>query len=181
MDLSDTDFINKDIEDMSFLPKDYSEPVTSNYMKFEKGQNKFRVLSSAIVGMEYWVTEGDKRKPVRKQMDEPIPVGELETDDRPKHFWAFIVWNYKTDTVQILHITQKTIRTAIKDLVKMEDWGDPKGYDITITRKGDGFDTEYTTLPSNKSKTDEGIIKLYEDMNIDLQKLFSGDDPFSNE
>ena len=41
---------------MGFLPKNEREPVTSNYMRFEKGENVFRVLSSAIVGMEYWKT-----------------------------------------------------------------------------------------------------------------------------
>ena len=181
MDKSDLDFINNNTNNMSFLPKDYKEPVTSNYMKFEKGQNKFRVLSSAIVGMEYWITEDESRKPIRKHMGETIPVGELENDDRPKHFWAFVVWNYQSETVQIIEITQSTIRAAIKTLIKMEDWGDPKGYDITVTRKGDGFDTEYTTLPSNKSKTDEGKVKLYEDMEINLEALFDNDDPFKTD
>ena len=186
MDKSDLDFINNNTNNMSFLPEDYKEPVTSNYMKFEKGENKFRVLSSAIVGMEYWKEVDGKRKPIRLKQGVPAPLADLETDKdgnliMPKHFWAFSVWNYNVKAVQILEITQSTIRKAMKKLLKMKDWGIPQGYDVTVTREGDGFDTEYTTLPSNKSKTDEGKVKLYEDMNIDLEQLFSGNDPFKTD
>ena len=33
-----------------FNDTDYEIPETSNYMKFQEGDNKFRVLSSAITG-----------------------------------------------------------------------------------------------------------------------------------
>ena len=169
---------------MAFLPKDYKEPDTSNYMKLEKGDNVFRVLSDAITGMEYWKEADGKRKPVRLHSEEEIKIGDLETDEKgnlvmPKHFWAFIVFNRAAEKIQILEITQKTIRRQVNALYNNEKWGDPKGYDITITREGDGFETEYTVMPNPKEELDEGIVKLHKDMRINLDALYEGEDPFS--
>ena len=40
-----------------FLPSGYKE--VSNYMKFVDGENRFRILSPAIVGWEYWNEDVD--------------------------------------------------------------------------------------------------------------------------
>jgi hypothetical protein len=157
---------------MSFLPTGYEAPKTGgNYMKFMKGTNRFRVLSNAIVGYEYWLDEGNQRKPVRVREFDEIPQG--HTKDA-KHFWAFTVYNYQEEKVQILEITQKSIMSAIEVLVKDEDWGDPKGYDIVVTRTGDGLETEYQVNPKPHSDID------VEAPTVDLTKLFTGEDPFSS-
>ena len=132
---------------MPFLPKDYTVPEpTSNYLKFVEGENPFRILGSfedqtAIMGYEYWITLPDgKRSPVRKRMGETISQNELEinpkTDkpDMPRHFWALPVWNYASNSVQILEITQRTIMNYIKSLAQNPKWGDPREYDIVVTR-----------------------------------------------
>jgi hypothetical protein len=169
---------------MSFLPQDYALPSESSYMSLEDGKNKFRVLSSAVVGMMYWKTTGDTRKPIRKRMGEPIPSTELEMNrwgkvDKPKHFWAFVVYNYNDKKVQILEITQKGVMKSIETLVSDEDWGDPKDYDITITRSGKDLDTEYNVTPSPKKPVDSEIVADYERMTIHLDALFVGADPFN--
>src|SRR4051812_13869549 len=89
----------------NFLPQDYKEPITSRYMKFEEGENKFRILpaksgkQTLIMGWEYWKTNKEgKRFPCRIK-ENSVPVGELELNpktgeiDAPKFFWAFAVWN----------------------------------------------------------------------------------------
>ncbi len=38
------------------------------------------------------------------------------------------------------------------DLYSNEDRGDPKEYDITINKTGDGMDTKYTLQPSPKKE-----------------------------
>ena len=48
-----------------FLPENYKSPE-GNYMKLQDGENTFRVLSSAIVGWEYWNRDN---KPVRSEKD----------------------------------------------------------------------------------------------------------------
>ncbi len=173
-----------------FLDDNYTIPTESNYMRFIQGENQFRVLSSAIVGMEYWVTNPEdkkKRMPKRKHIGENIPMEEIEInpktgkDDLPKHFWAFVVYNYADKRIQILEITQKGIQKAILALTKSKAWGSPKDFDLIVTREGEGRDTEYSVMPQPKSKLDEGVVQLYKDMEIDLDALFTGDDPFAGE
>lgn len=170
---------------MSVLPQGYREPVTSNYMKWEQGENTFRILSPVITGMEYWTTDSeDKKKPVRLKPEQEIPLNELEADKdgnliMPKHFWAMIVWNYGADKVQILEITQQGIRKSITSFENNKKWGDAREYDITVEREGEGFDTKYMTTPNPKEEIDEGIVQMAKDMNIDLEALYKGDDPFN--
>jgi hypothetical protein len=173
-----------------FLRDDYKEPVTANYMKFALGENTFRVLSSAIDGLEYWKTatneEGKEvRKPVRLRPEETYTIDELEIGKdgfpvQPKVFWAFVVYNRDAEKVQILEVTQKTIRDGLKALDKSKAWGDMKEYDIVVTKTGEGMETEYSVMPAPKEKIDEGIVRLYKDMKINLDALYDGDDPFTS-
>ncbi len=90
---------------MNFLPKNYQAPNASNkYMKLEKGENKIRILSQPILGWEDWTLE---QKPVRFRFDKK-PAKSINAEKPVKHFWAFIVWNYIDEKIQILQITQAT-------------------------------------------------------------------------
>lgn len=163
-----------------FLPSDYQVPAGGgNYMKLIEGQNKFRILSSAITGYEYWTQD---KKPVRSKQF-PTSTPNIKTDmagkpERPKHFWAFVVWNYSANAVQILQITQSTIQSGIKALVDNPEWGDPKKYNITISRSGEGLNSEYTVMPNPHSELPDEAKKLFEDTTIDLNALYAGADPF---
>ena len=167
---------------MSFLPEDYKTPDSSNYLKFKDGENTIRVLSSAIIGYEYWT---ENNKPVRSRepfqgIPEDIRREKDGTPTRIKHFWAFVVWNYEAEKVQIAEITQSTIRKDIKALVDNKKWGDPKGYDITITRTGEGLDTDYAVMPNPHSSLDPVIKAAYEQREINLEALYENGDPFQN-
>lgn len=161
---------------MSFLPEKYKTPNTSNYMKFLEGKNKFRVLSSAITGFEYWNTEN---KPVRSpEMFEETPTDikiDKEGKYRINHFWAFVVYNYEAKRVQILQLTQKGIMSAIKNYVDEPDWGDPKGYDFVVTRSGSRLDTEYQVIANPHSPAPEEAKAP----KVNLEVLFEGKDPFA--
>lgn len=163
-----------------FLKTDYELPIAGNYMRLEKGDNQFRVMSSAIVGFEYW---NNDNKPIRlKDKPESLPEDiriEKGVTSPIKHFWAFAVYNYKAKSIQILEITQKTIQASIMNLVKNKKWGNPKLYDITITRTGDGFETEYSVVPEPHSDIPEEAFKLYDAKKVNLDALYTGDDPFS--
>ena len=164
---------------MFFQDKEYKIPTTSNYFKFVEGKNKFRVLDSAIVGYEYWNTSN---KPVRsKEQFDEIPEDiklDKEGNFKINHFWAFPVWNYEEKRVQIMELTQKGIMKSIKAYIDEEDWGDPKGYDLVVTKTGSGFDTEYQTLANPHSPVPAEAVEAYEKKKINLEALYSGDDPF---
>jgi hypothetical protein len=126
------------------------------YMKLAQGDNRFRILSSTITGVEFWEEEDGKRRPIR------IRAGGVAPDsfeDDPKHFWAFVVWNYQEEKVQILELTQRGIQKSILALSKDKNWGNPmQKYDIVINKKGEKLDTEYQLIPKPPTKQDEGII-----------------------
>lgn len=171
----------------------YEIPSTSNYYKFEDGDNRFRILGAfsdktAIQGIEYWKTVDNQRKPVRlqKNTDGTFPsvsVQELEVNkwgntDTPRFFWAFPVWNYEEKRVQILEITQKVILQYLKKVIANPKWGDPREYDIIVTRGKEGDKVVYTVSNDPKEKLDKEIVDMYKNTGINIYALFSGEDPF---
>lgn len=162
---------------MSFLPENYESPKSSgHYMKFQDGENRIRILSRAIVGWEDW----QDKKPVRFRMDSK-PVKAIDPAKPIKHFWAFIVYNYNEEQVQILQITQAGIRKAIEALTRDQDWGKPHMYDLKIYKKGEGKETEYSVNPVPHKLLSETIERAFFDRPISLDALFDGQDPFSKE
>lgn len=173
---------NKKIMTNEFLPQDYKEPATpNNYMKLVEGLNQFRTLSSALVGFEYWTIDN---KPVRSK-DYPITTPNAKVNPKTgnvdvKNFWAFIVWNYTTKKIQILELTQKTIKTGILSLINNPKWGNVFNYDIAVTRTTEGEKTTYQVQaePPIGEPNDE-IKKAFLDKPVSLGALLVGEDPFT--
>lgn len=161
----------------SFLPEDYEAPTTAgNYMKLLPGENKIRILSAPILGWEDWTLE---KKPIRFRYKEK-PSKSIDPARPVKHFWAMIVWNYKEERIQILQITQASIRNALQALYENEDWGAPYFYDIKITKKGEKVETEYNVAPSPHKPVTEEIKSAFHSKPINLEALFDGADPFAD-
>lgn len=161
------------MENNDFLPQDYEAPAGSgNYMKLQDGENKIRILSKPIIGWIDWKDKVPHRFRMNAKPEKPL-------SDKPiKHFWAFLVWNYEAQAVQILEITQATIQKTIQDLSKNEDWGAPFFYDLKITRKGKDLATEYSVMPSPKKDLLEEIKKAALEKPAYLEALFEGADPW---
>lgn len=157
-----------------FLPSDYNPPSSgSNYLKFEKGETRFRFISSPITGWIYFIEGDDGKKYVhRLRPTEKAPEAHLKA----KHFWSAIVYDYESKSLKILQITQKTVQTAILSLNANKSWGNPKEYDICVTRTGDLMDTEYQVMPEPKSFIAQEIIEEAKKINLDA--LYEGKDPF---
>ena len=171
----------------AFLPEGYKVPKSAggNYTKLADGANKLRILSAPVMGWLYWNTAG---KPVRSReafaqlpsdvrYKEDKKTGESKPE-RPKHFWAVVVYSYADKALQIWEITQGTVQSQLTDLIGNSDWGDPRQYDITVNRKGEGFDTEYNIQPSPAKPLNEEVAALYAGSNIALDVMFSGGNPF---
>jgi len=168
-----------------FLPEGTEIPqAPSNYMKLEEGENVIRALSSVVIGYEYWTGEEKDRKPVRvKDFDEVPDEFKNNKDNRnnAKYFWAFVVYNFETKSIQILEVKQKGIMSGIERLTKNAKWGNPKDYNLIINKVKTGSeprDVEYNVMPEPKEKLEADILKRYSEMTIDLGALFTGDDPF---
>lgn len=174
------------MDNKDFLPKDYKmSDSAGKYMRFEQGNNKFRALTSAIVGFEYWLDKSGKLVLAGEMAGEggkPMRVKTMsELSGKPeqyeaKEFWAFIVYNFQTKQIEILQIKQRSIMAGIQALTKNEDWGSPLDYNITVHREGSGLDTVYTVTPSPKTELDVDVSDI---KNIDLTALYRGEDPFN--
>lgn len=168
---------------MNFLPKKYEVPAgPSNYLRFEQGENKFRILASPVLGLVGW-KKNDKgeNRPVRVPHGESMPVDKVDNPEEVRHFWAMPVWNFKTESVQVLEITQKTIQRTLRALSRDEEWGSPLEYSLSVVREGEGMKTEYQVIPSPPSKLTEKIKNAYKEVKIDLTALFRNEDPFGKD
>ena len=157
-----------------FLPKDYEPPKgESRYFKFQSGTNKFRILSKPIIGWEDW----ENKKPLRFKMNEK-PESPVDPNRPIKHFWAMIVWDYDSECIKILEITQVTIMQSITALSRDIEWGSPFNYNIKVEKQGEKKDTKYTVLASPPSELTEEIKEAYNNVPVNLEALYEGEDPF---
>ena len=163
---------------MSTLPQGYQVPKTSShYLKFNQGDNLFRILAPAILGWEDWTEE---KKPVRFPYDQK-PQQPINPEKPIKHFWALPVWDYSAGAVKILEITQATIQEALFNLESDEAWGDLTGYDINIKKSGEKLETKYSIIAKPPKPLAPEIAKAFRDTVLDLNQLFEGGDPFNPE
>jgi hypothetical protein len=158
----------------NFMPEGYEVPQSSNYLKLQQGDNKVRIVSKPIVGWEDW----QDNKPIRFKMTDK-PQSPIDPEKAIKHFWAMLVWDYKTNKLTILEITQKGIQKTIEGLAKSEDWGSPLNYDIVISKKGEGLKTEYAVVPIPPKPLTNEIKELILATQVNLEAMFDGNDPFS--
>jgi hypothetical protein len=169
----------------TFLPPDYE--VTSSdghYMKFQKGENRFRILDSPIIGLEYWSIQN---KPVRLHKGDQIDIGDIRIEESgekkmPKEFWALPVWNYAAKSVQVLEITQKFLLKAITELSRNSKWGNPREYDLVVAKTGDGMSTEYGMIPDPKESLEVEAATAWAEVQkkgFNLDMIYEGLDPFN--
>lgn len=155
------------------MPEGYVAPATSGqYLKLEKGETRFRFISSPIAGWLWFTEDSGKKEVHRIRMSEGKPRSDL----KPKHFWAAIVYDYQSESVKILEIKQATVQASILGFNAHPKWGNPKEYDICVTRTGEGMETSYAVMPEPKTPTPEGSLVAAEKIN--LEALFEGKDPF---
>ena len=131
------------------LEPTYDVPSTgeSSFMKFVKGENRFRILGTPVMGYQYWQ---DDRTPVRIKTAGEAPAGE-----KPKHFWQIPVWD--GHSIKVLDVTQSTVQKQLTELDRNSEWGNLTDYDVIVTRSGDGMDTTYTTTPCPKAPITEEV------------------------
>ncbi len=162
------------IEDEGWAPKDYKLPESNSFMKFVNGKNKFRIMSPLTTGYEYWTEDN---KPIRS----PEPFTETPgikvdpktgKDTQVNHFWSVVVWDYATDSLKMLEITQKGIQKYVLGLVNDPDWGKPQDYDIVVTREGEGLLTKYTVAANPHKEMPAEVVEAYEASDLDPKSLF---------
>lgn len=159
---------------MSFLPDNYESPQSSGYyMKLQQGENKIRILSKPVIGWVDW----ENNTPIRYRMDKK-PASSFDVKKPIKHFWAFIIWNYNDEQIQVLNITQATVMKGIEALSKDSEWGAPFHYDLKITKKGSDLKTEYIISPLPHKPIGDYVKSQFMERRCNLDALFDGTNPF---
>ena len=64
----------------------------------------------------------------------------------------------------------------MEELIHSEEWGDPLGYSITVNRKGENLETEYSAVLS--PATPDDILQKSKEKPMNLEALFTGGNPF---
>ena len=127
----------------------------SLYMsKWEQGANRIRVLSDVVQGYKWFPEDGTPPKHVKT----PSEIDTGVTDH--KYFWMIPI--AMNGEVKFLTFHQKTIMSQMEALDQNEEWGDPVHYDITITRSGEGKETQYTIMPHPKSDVDSAVVEQWQ-------------------
>lgn len=165
---------------MSFLDQDYELPTTSwwgDYASIEDWKNRFRVLSWCVTWWRYFTQDSENnRKVVRKKSRDEIDLAKVPDGkfwkQTPKHFWAFVVWNYDLGKVQLFELDKATIIEAFHSYLSEKDYSNPAEYDIIIEKQGSWKDTKYLFKVGKHSPIPDECFEEYSDGDIDLEQLF---------
>lgn len=168
---------------MNFLDPNYKQPTQKgNYLKIENGTKQIRIVSTAITGWIDRDRSGEKPKPIRTQeKQKPLHIDDEGKPIQPKHFRAVAVYDYSDNAVKVWEITQKQIQNAIMELYETPEYGDPKGYDLKVSKEGEKLTTKYSVIGLPPKKLDKAIQSKVEETPFNLTALFDGLDPFEVE
>lgn len=140
---------------------------------------RVRILGEGITGFEAWTLQN---KPLRW----PILPNELPASIRPddngnltaRFFITGIVWDYAEEMFRVMTVTQKGVIDVINKHIRDEDYGDPSGYDFTITKTGSGLETKYSVMAKPPKPVAASIKADFADLEWDLHQLFEGKAPW---
>jgi len=174
---------------MSWIPETYEAPasLSGDYLKIKSGEtHKIRILGefkhpkTAIMGWLAWSDEMGERHPIRGSYTSEGFDECKKYTEKPKHFWALVIWLCDVKRIAVWEITQKTIQDSIVTLSNNPDWGSPTKYNLSVSRKGESLsDTVYTVVPAPPiAPASDEAKQAARDADIDLQKLFAGENPF---
>jgi hypothetical protein len=168
------------------LPEGYETPSSGgNYMKLEIGDNELRAMSKPIMGWIYWdmngkpvrINAGPKAKPT---VDPALIKVDKQGKKDLKFFWAFVVFNIKTGTIQIIELTQSSIQKGIEEYLRSPKWGSYFGYDINLKKIMTGDKTSYQVLTNPPSPITDAAKKAFTERGkINLAAMFVSGDPFA--
>ena len=152
---------------------------------------------SSLGGYELWVTAADNKRKSFKFASEPSREDitdrandegiTLKGDEKPKPFYAFWVWNYDEEMVQVFQFSQQgLIDPIIANLSDEEISQEPWAYDFKLSTNGlTNMDKRYlvTCVPGKRRqpKVNEQIEAEFNKImqaGGNLSNLLVGGDPF---
>ena len=152
--------------------------TSSDFMKLQLWENRFRIMSNPIVWYATWVQEEGKPKPLRskeKLKEEPsnINIGQYWKQFN-KYFRAFVVWDYREECFKFLDLNKQGVLSDMENQFTIEWKEDPRMYDISITKSWSGTDTEYKLWVKDNKEVTADIKNLWKELapHIDMDKHY---------
>lgn len=145
-----------------------------------EGEKRLRFVAPGITGHQAWT---DDNKPIRwETKPEKLPANikpDMKGNLGTRRFIAGLVYDYDAGDFKILEITQKPLMEQLFKFMKDSDYGDPIGYDVKISRSGEGLNTQYTLVAAPPRPLGKEIVEGLEQVTCNLKALFDGDDPWA--
>ena len=121
-------------------------------------------------------------------------VGAVAPNELQKEFYAFTIWNYAEEVIQIFEFTQTgLVNPIIEHLSDEEIEGNEEEYDMKVTKTKTGSsdrDVRYSATPLASGRRKQAAVKkqiqkAFDDLNdegYDISELFNSEgDPFKPE
>ena len=166
----------------NFIPANYKPPsTTGGWLKPEAGEtHKIRIMgtmSKPAEGVICWEGWKDK-KPMRQPYttDGFDKVQGYDADSKPKHAWIFQIYHYETETAMIWNVPQRGLQDELRAYTLDTDWGDPRMYDLKLSREGTMLETKWRLVTGNNKS--QPTLSMYETMaqaKIDVSQVFAKD------
>jgi hypothetical protein len=92
------------------------------------------------------------------------------------------VYNFDTEGVQIMQLSQKSIIRELDGISQMEDYANLLEHDFVLGKEGNGLNTEYSLRPVPRKKgADKAIGGAWaeaQESGFDIGRLLTGENPF---
>ena len=92
------------------------------------------------------------------------------------------VYNFDTEGVQIMQLSQKSIIRELDGISQMEDYANLLEHDFVLGKEGNGLNTEYSLRPVPRKKGSEkaigGAWSEAKESGFDIGRLLTGENPF---
>ena len=92
------------------------------------------------------------------------------------------VYNFDTEGVQIMQLSQKSIIRELDGISQMEDYANLLEHDFVLGKEGNGLNTEYSLRPVPRKKGSNDTIQAAWSKSVDegfeIGRLLTGENPF---
>ena len=142
----------------------------------------FEYPVTAVMGWESWAEDAEgNQHPERREYnhDGYDELTEIDRDGKPKHFWLFQIYHIDSKEPQLWSITQRTIQRQIRQFVENPNWGNPRNYNLAVTREGEGLQTKYSVVAEPPIEPPSDLmVEAMKEAKIDCREIFRGENPF---
>jgi len=102
--------------------------------------------------------------------------------EKVKFSIAVPVYNYETEKVEVMPLTQKTLINELDSISQMEDYAELLDWDFVMGKEGTGLETKYSLRPAPRKKASQSQIEEAwteaRASGFDISRMLTGGSPF---